>query len=86
MKQRLVFLFLLYSASIPELGMAKTFIMLYSIKQLLFEYFFTAVSGEEQNEVAGPGAGTDLIGFLYLRIHNTKSKTFQSIASDSIRS
>lgn len=60
--------------------------MLYGKKQLLFEYFFTAVSGEEQNKEARTGTGRGFIWIFYLRIFNAKSKTFQSIASDSIRS
>lgn len=60
--------------------------MLYGIKQFLFEYFLTAVSGKEQNEGAGSGRGTALIWIFYLRIFNPKSKTFQSIGTDSVGS
>lgn len=85
-EQRLIFLFWLLNASIPELVTAKTFIMLYGIKQLLLEYFFTSISGEEQSQAAGTGIGRALIWIFYLRIYNAKSKRFQSIARDSIRS
>jgi len=60
--------------------------MLYGIKQLFLEYAFTAVSGEEQNELAGTGRKTELIWIFCLRICNRKSKMFQSTARDSITS
>lgn len=85
-EQRLIFLFLLLSASIPELLTAKPFIMLYGIKQLLFKYFFSAISGEVQSQAASIGTGRALIWIFILRISNAKSERFQSITRDSIRS
>lgn len=60
--------------------------MFYGIEQLLLEYSFIAVSGEEQNVVAGIGTKMELIWIFYLRIYNAKVKIFQSIRRDSIGS